>query len=312
MKRSAFTLVELLVVIGVIGILIAILIPTVGAAREHARRTQCITKQRDLAIVMKTHDGESNGLPGYLNQLGTAPIRSWVVSILPLIGESKRYEYMMEEPPDSAKVEQAVAPLPALLCPSDRPMGEARINYVVNCGPATEHFLSAPAGISSGDIAPHYTLYKDRRREPDDLTLINRKVKIEDIPDGASSTLLLTENVNNAVENLWHLGTTAHPDELPTGAVSPILTRDSVAVLHLGFTWVPAWATGTLPTDYAPNSPAKGPRPSSRHPGIIVVAFADGSARALNDTISKAEWFKLVCPDNEKAAKPFSAGGLNP
>jgi len=226
-----------------------------------------------------------------------------------LIGENKRYEYMMEDPPVPNKVAQAVVPLPALICPSDRPLGDARLNYVVNCGPATEHFTIE--GVAhGGDIAPHYTLFKDRRRVPDDLTAINIKVKIEDIPDGASNTILLTENVNNIVENLWHLGTTAHPNELPTSALIPIPTRDSVAVLHLGFTWVPDWATGTLTVDYAPNSAAKGPRPSSRHPGTIIAAFADGSARAINDTLSKAEWFKLVCPDDEKADKLFTQGGL--
>ena len=324
MKRSAFTLVELLVVIGVIAILLGILIPGVSAAREHARRTQCIAKQRDLAIAMATHDRESNGLPGYLNQLGETPMRSWVVPLLPLIGESKRYEYMMEIPPRentpefppyARRVIEATVPLLALLCPSDNPREACRLNYVVNCGPATEHFAIASV-TNGGDIAPHFSPFKDRRRilapplPPVDLTTINKKVKIEDIPDGASNTILLTENVSNVELNVWHLGIPTPPNELLTSAVPPVPTRDSAAVLHLGFTWVPNWSTAALQTAYAPNSTARGPRPSSRHPGTIVAAFADGSARVINNSVSPTAWFQFVCPDDEKAEKMFSTGGL--
>ena len=292
MKRSAFTLVELLVVIAVVVILVAILIPAVNAARENARRGQCLTNQRSLAIAMVDYAKANNGLPGYLNQLGETPPRSWVVSILPMIGENRRYEFMMENPPDANKVDQATVPLPALLCPSDRPEGDARLNYVVNCGPAAWN----PA--INGDIAPHFTLFKDRRSG---LASINRRVKIEDIPDGASNTILLTENVNAGV---WHLGTLSSLDELPTTLEGGTFTRDSTAVASFGFIWAPQAA-------FAPNSTVAGPRPSSRHPGAVIAAFADGSARVINDNISLTEWLKFVCPDDARARRPFSDEGLD-
>ena len=302
MKRSAFTLVELLVVITVIVLLVAMLIPAVSAAREYARRNQCLTQQRSLAIAMVTHDKDSDGLPGYLNQLGTTPLRSWVVSILPMIGENKRYEFMMEDPPVPDNVAQAVVPLFSILCPSDSPEENARLNYVVNCGPVAGHFPVS----NGGDIAPHFTLFKDRRRSnPNDLTSINKKVKIEDISDGASNTILLTENVDAGV---WHQGWASVLDELPTSALIP--TRDSNAVANLGFVWVPYWAAPALQAAYTPNFAAKGPRPSSKHPGIVIAAFADGSARAVNDSISQKEWFKFVCPDDIKAEDSFANGGL--
>ena len=287
MKRSAFTLVELLVVIAVIALLVAILIPAVNAAREYARRAQCLSQQRSLAVAMIGYDKENDGLPGYLNQLGTTPLRSWVVPILPLIGENKRYDFMIAE--DTSNVQQAIVPLFSLLCPSDRPEGNARLNYVVNCGP------TAPQVSGNGDIAPHFTLFKDRRRAPNDLTVINKKVKIDDIPDGTSSTILLTENVNAGV---WHQGDVIDPNELPTSA--GVYTRDSSAVASLGFIWA-----SNIPNQpsYAPNAPNASPipRPSSRHPGTIIAAFADGSPRVINDNIGMAEWLKAVCPDDEKA-----------
>jgi len=292
MKRSAFTLVELLVVIAVVVILVAILIPAVNAAREHARRNQCLAQQRALAIAMVDYAQANNGLPGSLNQLGETPIRSWVVSILPMIGENRRYEIMMRHPLTPAEVDQATVPLPALLCPSDRPEGNARLNYVVNCGPA------AWSPAINGDIAPHFTLFKDRRRLPDDLTSINRRVRIEEIPDGASNTILLSENVN---AGFWHQGTADDPNELPTP--SGVFTRDSVAVANFGFIWADQAAL-------APNSSTAGPRPSSRHPGTIVAAFADGSARVINDNIGIWEWLKLVCPDDAQARKSISQRGF--
>jgi len=310
MKRSAFTLVELLVVVVVIALLVALLLPAINAAREYARRNQCLSQQRSLAIAMITYDKENNGLPGYINQLGdpsVMPIRSWVVSILPMIGESKRYEILMKNYPNeqaqNEAVSQATVPLPALLCPSDKPEGDARLNYVVNCGPIawTE---TTNNGLAPGDIAPHFTLFKDRRRsQPYDLTSINKKVEIGEIPDGTSNTILLTENVDAGV---WQQGVAVAPDVLPTS--SGTNTRDSDAVRNFGFIWGPQAV-------YAPNSPKPSgvslfPRPSSKHPATVVAAFADGTARVINDSISLAEWLKAVCPDDEKAKLPKENGGL--
>src|SRR4051812_25781930 len=66
-KRTAFTLVELLVVIAIIGILVALLLPSIQAAREAARRTQCINNLRQWGIAMHIYHGTKNRFPANVN-----------------------------------------------------------------------------------------------------------------------------------------------------------------------------------------------------------------------------------------------------
>jgi len=317
MKRSAFTLVELLVVIVTIALLVALLIPALYGARTAARTTQCISRQRDLALAMIAYNNDNNGLPGYLNELGTTPIHSWAVAVFPMIGENKRYEVLMsgESSPDS--IAKSIVSISALLCPADNPKEDARLNYVVNCGPVEE-------GSINGDNAPALTLFKDRRSE---LTSINAKVKIEEIPDGMSNTVLLSENLDagfwhrhrnmdiNETVN-WHYWTnsSSKDPQIPSGdcelqqqVLSSEYTRDKVSVNSLGFIWssqkTPQYApnvfTYTTPATYDPK-----PRPSSKHPGVVVAAYADGTAKKINDDISPDAWLDAVCPDDDRLPKP--------
>jgi prepilin-type N-terminal cleavage/methylation domain-containing protein len=312
MKRSAFTLVELLVVIAVVALLVALLIPAISGARTTARTTQCISRQRDLAQTMITYSNENNGLPGYLNELGTAPIHSWTVAVFPMIGENKRYEELMKLKNGVSPHSNVIASIPALICPADNPEGIGRINYVVNCGPVAEE------NKIDGDTAPGLTIFKDRRFE---LASINRKVKIEEIPDGMSNTILLSENLDASFWHKhrdltfgWHYWTNNANKEPQIPSADCELqqqdppngeyTRDKKAVSLLGFVW-----SGQKDNQYAPNytppppgarPSSLGPRPSSKHPGAVVVAYADGKAGKINDDISLDAWLQLVCPDSEK------------
>src|SRR5262245_38465430 len=63
-QRRGFTLIELLVVISIIAVLAALILPGIGAARETARRTQCMSQMRNVSFALQTYaTNNSGGLP---------------------------------------------------------------------------------------------------------------------------------------------------------------------------------------------------------------------------------------------------------
>jgi prepilin-type N-terminal cleavage/methylation domain-containing protein len=94
--RAGFTLVELLVVIAIIGVLVALLLPAVQAAREAARRSTCTNNLRQLALALHNHHDVRGALPPgsmYFGLCCTPPAyTNWAIEILPYMEQQNLYQ----------------------------------------------------------------------------------------------------------------------------------------------------------------------------------------------------------------------------
>ncbi|MEX2318024.1 MAG: DUF1559 domain-containing protein [Pirellulales bacterium] len=167
MKRSiggsrGFTLVELLVVIAIIGILIALLLPAVQAARESARRSQCANNIGQLSKAMLGYEASAKGLPSKALEHPPGPnlagdtggwwdSHGWFSLIGPFIGSdawAARIDFTRSwSDPNNRDARQGCLTLKLYECPTDRglqrnewtstPWARVLINYVANGGNTT-------------------------------------------------------------------------------------------------------------------------------------------------------------------------------
>lgn len=190
-KRNAFTLVELLVSISIVGLLVALLLPAVNSARSAARLTQCKNNLHQFGLAMHNFEAANRKLPtGYAYKkapTGNAAGHAWGAYLLPYMEEVSVAEQIDFNQPvysigHHLTREQHLA---SFVCPSDSisqagfvPMGPDRFamaSYVANFGPPDlDENQEQRFGIFSR----------------------NSKTRLRQITDGLSHTLMIGERQN--------------------------------------------------------------------------------------------------------------------
>lgn len=352
-SHGGFTLVELLVVIAIIGMLVALLIPAVGAARATARKTQCLNNIKQSTTALLTYETSKQRFPGYIEPIkaisrdngakgyvmwAPGPDRtsvesgflatqatnleaerprsriSWAGHILPQIDRQDIWDNVQSASVDSSPL-QSLPQLAVYVCPDDTDLtsaeGSAGLSYVVNAGgwdwdgPNVSDYLS---GSGVGEVKANGLFYN--RVEG------NLKSNLSGIRDGASITIMVTENMQKNPNYSW-FGV--------WGGENP---NDSTMVQgeqHFGIAWVVnAQPTGnpsqnpvcaniqnqaafTLEPDVL-NFPHGEPcfaRPNSNHAGgAFNVGFADGHSSSINPDIDYTVYQALLTTHGTKCLDP--------
>ena len=239
-QRRAFTLVELLVVIAIIGILVALLLPAIQAAREAARRSQCVNNMKQISLALLNYEHSKKRFPAARkgcdainpsypgidcpSKISSAGYElayhgaSALVSILPYIEEQALYDQFRIDvvtiwdgvagckwctEPD---VKAAVAIRPgAYACPSDGELPQlAEWKHEV---PARNDIATCSYAMVAGSQGPPNTAAL--KYQNDGVFFYNRRFKVAEITDGLSHTLFAGETIKGDTaigSNIWSNG----------------------------------------------------------------------------------------------------------
>lgn len=354
-NKSGFTLVELLVVIAIIGVLVALLLPAVQAAREAARQATCLNNLKQLGTATQTFASSKGRLPPSQEALlptvagGAAPQTnqrwvSWFVSLSPYLDQKAIWDNWSNA---SAPLPLPTPFVPVLHCPSkgssnaidvvSNPAGAPSINsYICSAGfyprPTVDTAFMPPTFVPAAQW--HQTIQRKANCVMNDRASFNYqvspnlnllpKVSVADMnTDGASNTVLFSENLTAAN---WTTTLSAFP--APTSeAISNIMVWLYVTEPNPGTGLNPPRTPNAITKALIPSSgsvpvvathmringkgaavahPSETWRPSSRHPGGVVMVFADGSTKFVSEKLQYYVYQALMTPNNKQSDMPQS------
>jgi prepilin-type N-terminal cleavage/methylation domain-containing protein/prepilin-type processing-associated H-X9-DG protein len=303
-KSAGFTLVELLVVIAIIGILVALLLPAVQAAREAARRMQCSNNLKQLGLALHNyHDTYKTFPPGTLNQSLAAqfsyPRLTWAVFVYPFIEQGNvynRFDFVTQPVGHDRQADLDInaagitaptqAVVPVMRCPSDT---SAELWANTNNSAQAHSRGNYAAVFGNIDIGATRVLPVAHRP----AAFGYRKVTFGEIADGTSNSIALAEMLSwpevvgpfrgcywrDFSGAAWIF--TLNPPNSPI----PDQIRATQCVLAQNH---------NRPQRNLPCLPINGDRETaasrSRHPGGIQVAMCDGSVHFVSQTLGLTVW----------------------
>ena len=317
MRRRGFTLIELLVVIAIIGVLIALLLPAVQAAREAARRSQCSNNLKQIALGLHNYHDANGSLPWGHGPFGW---NDWgaLVLLLPYVEQGPLYNAINfntdiagANPGNAQNSTIQRVTINVYQCPSDSDKLtniEGHSNYAGCNGNTPNFFESDPSGIF-GSAA------------------YSGAIGFRHITDGTSQTAAFSEKVKGIGSD----NTTSRDHRNPPASIASAgaASTDVIAAPYQAAclqqnprnpattldTGVDAsckyWFTGhpysgrynhvmtpnTWNCDYNGDNGGGAYTALSRHPGAVNLAMADGSVRGVRNSVSSVVWWGLGSKD---------------
>jgi len=222
-RRPAFTIVELLVVAAILGVLVALLLPAIQAAREASRRTQCKSNIRQLGLAAQAHVSALRHFPtggwggAWIGDpdrgAGPAQPGGWIYNLLPYMEEAALHDRgrgLSTIAKRQAAGEIMATPLFALNCPSRRQAvlyphsppylmanagnvsAAARTDYAFNAGDRSTNEWDSKGGPAGFEAASTTYLWPEPQRYTG-LSYIRSQISVRRVTDGLSKTYLIGE-----------------------------------------------------------------------------------------------------------------------
>jgi len=293
-----FTLVELLVVIAIIGILIALLLPAVQAAREAARRTQCVNNYKQVGIALHNHHDSLGKLPigqaaagCATGTLSTSEARwGWSGLIMPYMENTTLHDLIDLDRNPHTQVEVIRTNISEYLCPSD-PQGTELVAFTALIDGVTDAARSNMDAIvdstdyhcPAGQGPATHVRSPMSDPPPDGAFAAFGAYNFRRFSDGLSKTIFIAEVTGAGPEtNSGHNWSILNTNDTAGGVNGPNTVPG-------GDDWV-----------YHDNGP------SSYHPGGCHFLYGDGSSHFLTDDIDPLALGALTTRDRGDTAETWT------
>jgi prepilin-type N-terminal cleavage/methylation domain-containing protein/prepilin-type processing-associated H-X9-DG protein len=225
-KRRAFTLVELLVVIAIIGVLVALLLPAIQAAREAARRSNCISNMKQFGIALQNYHDSLKTLPpgGCITPSNAAFVfASPHALLMPYFEETSLHGlYDQKRPWHVQQPGVAATVVPVFCCPSnsgENPMDDARLFPIIRMiAPdtlftdqqklATTNYAFCKGVTDAWVFPPYSNNTKAPFASERGIFDFNWAVPLRKITDGTSKTIAMGEGAHG---NSWQVSSATTP-----------------------------------------------------------------------------------------------------